>query len=98
VRISRVVFSSCFFRPLVFAFSSDGNRLRNLRLATGSAFSSFMNARSTSSRNGAPVRASRIERLKYSAHSSVMLRPVSSSPRNGFARNFQIVVPFTLSS
>ena len=57
-------FSACFFRPVSFALSIDGKRSRNLRLATGKARSSFMNARSSSSWNGAPASAFMNERLK----------------------------------
>jgi hypothetical protein len=45
----------CFFRPVDFALSIVGKRLRNFRLAAGNAFSSFMNARFTSSRPRPPA-------------------------------------------
>jgi hypothetical protein len=95
---ARTFFSSCFFRPLTVAFNATGSRSRNRRQDAGRARSIFAIARSASSWKAAPASVPSNVRLKYSAQSSITLRPPSSSDRNGFARSFHIAVPLIFSS
>ena len=60
------------------ATSTDGSRSRNCRIRGDSIFSSRANALVRSRWNGVPATASSRLRLRYSAHSSGSVKPVSS--------------------